>query len=155
MPNPKDVRHVSFNDFIMEPLKVYLAGSLNSDWQSQIINRFGNDFIFYNPKDHELNNSIEYTVWDLFYVKKADILFAFMEKDNPSGFGLTLEVGYAKAMGLTIILVDEKSNIDLAFKENFKIVRSTATVVYNSLEDGMEFLSSFLRTNKTNQHALT
>ena len=132
----------------MDLLKVYLAGSLDSDWQSKVIARFSKDFTFYNPKDHELIDSLEYTTWDLFYLKKSDIIFAFMEKNNPSGFGLTLEIGYAKALGLTIILVDEKTVSDNSFKDKFKIVRDSANVVYNSLEEGLQFLSSFLRTNK-------
>ena len=44
-----------------------------------------------------------------------------MQKDNPSGFGLTLEIGYAAALGKQIILVDEKSSFDEIFEQKFKI----------------------------------
>ena len=148
MQKLKAVLLVLFKSKKMELLKVYLAGSLDSDWQSNVITRFKDNFIFYNPKDHNLNSSLEYTTWDLFYLKKSDIIFAFMEKNNPSGFGLTLEIGYAKALSLTIILVDEKSLDDYTFNDKFRIVRDSATIVYDSLEDGLQFLSSFLRTNK-------
>ena len=75
--------------------KIYLAGGMNDvDWQKKVINSFeGLDnqkakFVFYNPREHMLTESREYTIWDLFYVRKCDILFAYMQKNNPSGFGL-------------------------------------------------------------------
>jgi nucleoside 2-deoxyribosyltransferase len=134
----------------MKKLSIYLAGGMSSNWQQKIINKFKNDFIIFNPRDHELDNSIEYTEWDLFYVKNADILFAFMEKDNPSGFGLTVEVGYAKALGKLIILVDEKSFEDKNFGEKFRIVRNSSSIVFDNFDDGVKYLSSFLRVNKSN-----
>jgi hypothetical protein len=129
----------------MEKIKIYLAGGLNSDWQSQIMNTFEEKFTFFNPKKHNLDISNEYTTWDLFFVRRADIVFAYMEEKNPSGIGLSLEIGFAKALGLTIILVDEKSKKDLAFKEKFKIVRESATVVYDNLKEGIDYLNSYLR----------
>ena len=122
--------------------KVYLAGGMNqSNWQEEVTNAVGKKgFVFYNPREHSLTDSKEYTFWDLFYVKQSDILFAYMEKDNPSGIGLTLEVGYARAMDKSIILVDERSANDETFKERFKIVRESSTVVFDNLNDGINFL---------------
>lgn len=122
--------------------KVYLAGGMNeSNWQKKVIDQMGEtSFIFYNPREHSLINSKEYTFWDLFYVKQSDILFAYMQEDNPSGIGLTLEIGYARAMDKSIILVDERSAIDDAFANRFKIVRESSTIVFNNLNDGIEFL---------------
>jgi hypothetical protein len=139
----------------MDKLKVYLAGGMNSNWQAKVIEHFGEQFIFYNPVDHCLNKSKEYTAWDLFYVSKADLVFAFMEETNLSGYGLTLEIGYAKGLGKNIILIDEKSKLDKAFGERFKIVRDSSTIVYDSLQQGIEFLGSFLRTNKSNVYAFS
>ena len=68
-----------------------------------------------------------------------------MEESNPSGIGLSLEVGFAKALGLTIILVDEKSKNDSVFKNKFKIVRESATIVYDNIDDGIAYLNSYLR----------
>ncbi len=125
--------------------EVYLAGGMNdSDWQSRVIKEVkSNDILFYNPREHQLNDSIEYTVWDLYYVKKCDILFAYMQADNPSGIGLTLEVGYARALDKTIILIDERSSADEIFATRFKIVRESASIVFDSLDKGMDFLSKF------------
>lgn len=134
----------------MNPIQIYLAGGMNSDWQSKLIKKFGEGFIYFNPRDHLLQNSDEYTPWDLFYVMKCDILFAYMEKDNPSGIGLSLEVGFAKALGKTIVLVDEKSVQDDFFKDKFRIVRDSATVVYENFGTALEYLSSFLRIKNSN-----
>ena len=134
----------------MNQVKIYLAGGMNSDWQSKLIQKFGKEFIYFNPKDHLLNDSREYTPWDLFYIKNCDILFAYMEKENPSGIGLALEIGYAKALGITIILVDEKSSSDNFFRDKFRIVRDSATVVYEKFNEGLDYLSSFLRIKTSN-----
>lgn len=123
--------------------KIYLAGGMNSGWQEVIIERFKTDFIFYNPAKHKLLKPSEYTAWDLHYVKNSDIVFAFMEKENPSGFGLTLEVGYAKALNKTIILVDEKSESDKYFEDFFKIVHESSSVVFDNLGDALEYLKRF------------
>lgn len=129
----------------MERLKIYLAGGMVSKWQDKLISALGDKFVFFNPARHDLHIGMEYTAWDLFYVDKCDILFAYMEKDNPSGIGLSLEVGYAKAKGKTIILVDERSGVDEKFCKRFNIVKESASVSYNNLEDGITLLQSFMR----------
>ncbi len=122
--------------------RVYLAGGMNdSNWQQKVINDIGqNNFVFYNPREHSLTNSTEYTFWDLFYVKQSDILFAYMQSDNPSGIGLTLEIGYARALDKSIILVDERSKNDAAFANRFKIVRESSSIVFDNLDEGINFL---------------
>ncbi len=123
--------------------KIYLAGGMKSGWQDNVINRFLNKFDFFNPRDHQLDKSSEYTIWDLHFVKESDILFAYMEKDNPSGFGLTLELGFAKALNKTIILVDERSAVNESFANRFKIVRESSSITFNNIEDGIKFLERF------------
>ena len=134
----------------MENLKVYLAGGMNSNWQSIVINTLKDSFYFFNPQDHQLDKGLEYTNWDLFFVDKCEIVFAYMEKDNPSGIGLSLEVGYAKAKGKIIILIDEKSKSNSEFKTKFQIVRSTASIVFEDFEKGIEYLKSFSRYKNSN-----
>lgn len=124
--------------------KVFLSGGMKSlDWQNKVINEINSqDFIFFNPREHNLNTPEQYTAWDLFYVKECNILFAYMSSDNPSGFGLTLEVGYAKGLDKLIILIDEKSSIDEKFGSNFKIVRESSTITFDNLNDGIKFLKN-------------
>lgn len=127
----------------MKP-KVYLAGGFRSNWQKKVITNCDNAFIFFNPREHGLEKAVSmYTTWDLHHVKQSDILFGFMEKDNPSGYGLSLEVGYAKALSKTIILIDEKSKNDKTFERYFDIVRESSNIVLDSFEEGIEVLKKF------------
>lgn len=68
-----------------------------------------------------------------------------MEKSNPSGYGLALEVGLAKALGKTIILVDERSTNDQVFEQHYKFIQSAADICFNKIEDGIGMLQSFDR----------
>ena len=124
--------------------KVYLSGGMNqSNWQQAVIDQIGEkDYVFYNPREHNLSHSREYTIWDLFYVKNCDVVFAYMQHDNPSGYGLTLEIGYATALGKPIILVYERSSADEPFRRYFQIVRESSSIVFNNLQDGIKFLKN-------------
>jgi nucleoside 2-deoxyribosyltransferase len=123
-------------------IKVFLSGGMNeSNWQQEVIDSVGKDgYLYFNPREHFLSKSKEYTMWDLFYVKNCDVVFAYMQKDNPSGFGLTLEIGYAAALGKQIILIDEKSSLDEIFAQKFKIVRESSSIVFESFSDGINLL---------------
>ena len=66
-----------------------------------------------------------------------------MDSDNPSGYGLALEVGLALGLNKTIVLVDDRSKHDPKFEMYFKIVHESANVVLPSLEDGMSYLRKF------------
>jgi nucleoside 2-deoxyribosyltransferase len=114
-------------------LKVYLAGGMRSGWQDIVKERCG-VCEYYDPRTHGLTNPTEYTKWDLDHIAKCDVLFAYMEKDNPSGFGLCIELGYAKALGKTIIFVNESDNRHLA------MANCVADIFYTTLEDGMDVL---------------
>jgi len=119
-------------------MKIYLSGGMRSDWQDRVITTLP-QFEYLDPRRKKnLTQPSEYTAWDLFYIKQADIIFAFMEKDNPSGIGLALECGYGKALNKLVILADEKKD------KYFPIVRETADLIFDSLEEGMRFLREFV-----------
>ena len=123
-------------------VKVFLSGRLDSNWREMVISQVPN-LEYLNPKKHQLEAPNQYAVWDLFHIERADILFGYMEKDNPSGYGLAGEVGYAKGLGKKTILVDEKSKIDAQFKEYFAIIREMSDSTFESLKDGIAFLKKF------------
>jgi nucleoside 2-deoxyribosyltransferase len=128
--------------------KVYLAGGLATNWRRSIIDEMGDFFIFFDPQNHGSEScSKEYTNWDLFHVKQCDIIFAYMEKDNQSGYGLTLEIGYAKALDKLIILVDERSSIDTKFSRFFRIVQESASITFDDIEKGKSYLKKFQYKN--------
>jgi len=126
---------------------IYLAGGMKSNWQDKVINSLNEPFRplfrFYDPSKHGLSEPDQYTLWDLNGVEKSGVLLGYMEADNPSGYGLALEIGYAKALGKKIILVDERSTTDSVFQKRFDMARSCADVICNSLEDAILLLKSF------------
>lgn len=127
----------------MKNTKIYLAGGMKQQWRHRIM-AFSNA-VFFNPASHGLENPKCYTVWDLHHIKNCDVFFGYMEKDNPSGIGLALEVGYAKALGKTIILVDETiTTKNEHFSKYYPIVRESADVVFKNLADGIDFLKTFI-----------
>jgi nucleoside 2-deoxyribosyltransferase len=124
-------------------IKVYLAGGFKSNWQAKVVEACADRFTIFNPRDHGLENTDYYTAWDIHFVKNCDIFFAYMESTNPSGYGLTFELGIAFALNKTIILVDEKSLVDKAFARYFKIVHRPSSVVIDNLEEGIIYLLKF------------
>lgn len=120
-------------------LTVYLAGGLNSGWQDQV-RTSAPECEYLDPRSHGLANASAYTVWDLRAVRASDVVFAFLESTNPSGFGLSVEVGYAKALGKLIILIDEKSPSDEVLRRQLRIVQSAADVVFSELAAGIQYL---------------
>lgn len=123
--------------------KVFLSGGFKSDWQSKVIEQLSDKFIFFNPREHGLEHSDFYTTWDIHFVKECDILFAYMEETNPSGYGLAFELGLAYSLNKTIILIDEKSNVDSTFAKYFKILHKPSGVVLNNLSEGIEYLKKY------------
>ena len=114
-------------------MKIYLSGGMRGDWQDKVIAALP-QFDYFDPRQKALTLPSQYTTWDLFYVRRSDIIFAFMEENNPSGIGLALECGYAKALNKLVILVDEKKD------RYFAIVREAVDLVFDSLEQGIGFL---------------
>jgi hypothetical protein len=118
---------------------VFLAGSVGSDWRRRIRSVFP-DLTFYDPRETELTSPAEYRGWNLFWLSRATIVFAYMERDNPSGYGLALEIGYAKAQGKFVILVDERSSHDGGFSDRFALAHAVADVSFADLQQGIEYL---------------
>jgi nucleoside 2-deoxyribosyltransferase len=123
--------------------KIFLSGGFKSNWQLKVITELQDQFIFFNPREHGLEHSDFYTTWDIHFVKECDILFAYMESTNPSGYGLSFELGIAYALNKTIILIDEKSPLDQQFAKYFKILHRPSGVVLSNLDEGIEYLKKF------------
>lgn len=125
--------------------RIYLAGGFRGEWQEYIIEKLGSEFEIFNPKKHELESVKMYTTWDLFHVDKCDILFGYMKADNPSGYGLALEIGYAKAKNKLIILIDERSKNDPDFKKYFAICQESSSLIFQSIDEAIIYLKLFIR----------
>ncbi len=90
-------------------MKAYLAGGLKTDWQARVMSAVP-QAEYLNPMDIQhlpLNEVVEQ---ELGWLRECDMVFAYMEKDNPSGIGLAAEIGFATALGKLVIFVDEKND---------------------------------------------
>lgn len=114
---------------------VYLAGGMHTDWRSRVIAAFP-DIIFFDPSSHGLTDEADYTTWDLAHVRYAETVFVYMDAANPSGYGLSLEAGYAFALNKRIIFVDESGT----HSRSFGMLRQIADVVYSSMDEAINSL---------------
>jgi nucleoside 2-deoxyribosyltransferase len=127
--------------------RLYLAGGFHSGWQDRVKSSVSN-FNFIDPRVHNLNNETLYTLWDLEAIRQCDWIFAYLEKTNPGCYALSLEIGFAKALGKQILLVDEKSSEDDASKRYLKMVRASSDVIFYSFEEALEFVISISKIYK-------
>jgi hypothetical protein len=125
--------------------KVYLAGGFHSGWQDRVMGAV-NRFSFYDPRTHKLQEPREYTLWDLEAIRKSDIVFAYLEITNPAGYALALELGYAKALGKRIILVDEKSPANEQTKRYLGMICAIADTSFETFEEGLNYLKVLEKT---------
>lgn len=118
---------------------IYLAGGMRNGWQDIFITKSDtNNFIIYDPRKHEQSTEKNYTSWDINAIKKSDIILGHIEKDNPSGYGLCLEIGYAKAFHKTIIWVQDKEDERSKY---FGMSRELADYVFYDLNEAILFIN--------------
>jgi nucleoside 2-deoxyribosyltransferase len=122
----------------MNNRKIYLAGGFNSGWQ-QIARDLLPGYHLLDPSQHDLADPLAYTAWDLRAVQECDILLANMEESNPAGYALSLEIGYAKALGKQILFVDQVN--DPKRSRYFEMIRQVADRVFPSLQQAADFLN--------------
>ena len=91
-------------------MKVYLAGGMAGDWREKVRERFRltKNIVFFDPTSTQFKDPKHYTNWDLKAIDRCDVLFAYLEDSNPSGLGMSAEIGYAKALNKIIIFVNEQ-----------------------------------------------
>lgn len=123
--------------------RIYLAGGMHSNWRGVITKQLEGKtyFQWIDPMDNKMRKPDQYTFWDLKSIDQCDILVGYMDKTNPSGFGLNLEIGYAKALGKTIVLiVPDDFTRDDARSRYFDMARVCADVIVKTLSDCADFL---------------
>jgi len=120
--------------------KIYLAGGFRSNWQAQVATRLAGSFELLDPRAHGIQDPAEYTRWDLEAVRQSDIVLANMEASNPGGYSLALEVGFAKALGKRIVMVDQIE--ERSVRRYFEMVRQCSERVFPTLGEALEYLLS-------------
>jgi len=126
----------------MPPLcrkKIYLAGGFRSGWQAVVRSKLP-DFELLDPSAHDIEDPVDYTRWDLAAVRDSEIVLANMEASNPGGYSLALEVGFAKALGKQIYLVDQIE--DPSLSRYFEMVRQCSNRVFRSLNEAIEHIAT-------------
>ncbi len=116
---------------------VYLAGDPKSGWQARVC-RAIEDLQIVDPTRHNLAEPKEWTLRGLRAIKESDIVLAYVEKDNQHGHSLALELGYAKALGKTILLVEEHGTGEQ--EKQFQMVREVADHCFDTLGDAVSYL---------------
>lgn len=122
---------------------VYLAGGSRSSWQDVASERLSGWNII-DPRTHQLSDEHAYTAWDLEGIRRSDWVLANFEATNPGGYNLALEVGYAKALGKRIILIDEKGSADPSVRRYTSMLHACSDFTPQSLDEAISFLQKLI-----------
>lgn len=124
-------------------MKIYLSGGSRGDWQDDLIRAITTNGVeFIDPRDWADEQDPQvYTAKDLAGVEAADLVIAFLDDGNPSGIGMALEVGYAKALGKSIVSFIAPSNPKARY---FDIVKAASTTSFTDYKKFVLLLRNFV-----------
>ncbi len=129
---------------IVARTKIYLAGGFRSGWQDHVSTFKSFDYV--DPRSHNLGEESQFTFCDFEAIRQSDWIFANLETTNPGGYNLALEVGFARALGKRVIVVDEKSSGSQAVSRQLSMLRSSADVYFESFQEAIAYLGTVERT---------
>ena len=113
-------------------LRVYLAGTLDSDWRD-IVKAAVPRHTYYDPGiDSDQRYACVFAQQDLAGIDNSGLVFAY-ETNHPISLGTAAEIGYAYAKGKRIIYVDERKEINL-------FLASLSEKTFSDLMAGIEYL---------------
>lgn len=114
---------------------VYLAGGMKDGWQDRVAPLLAGHELL-DPRSWSCPEPAVYTARDLAAIRNADCILVHMSSGNPSGYGLSVELGYAYALGKRIVFCDE---IGGDWRTGyFGMHRVMASTVCGSLEEAAE-----------------
>lgn len=135
-------------------MRIYLAGGFKTNWQDEVMHK-APSHSYLNPRKSGLTDWREYSAWDLNAIEHCDWVFAYFEEGNPSGFGLVLEIGYAKGLGKRVIFCDEISETSSLHLDHLRIVQFASDVYFTSMNSAIGFLVALPRSmDHTNTNAI-
>lgn len=120
---------------------VYLAGGMRGDWQDKVKKALPG-IMFIDPRDHGLSDECNYTKWDLTGVSICDVVFGYLEAENPSGAGLAVEFGWGAHGGNKFLMLTEQEGYP--HQRSFGMVRALADAHFTgsgALDKAIEALS--------------
>lgn len=135
-------------------LNVYLAGGFYAtvsvpsaetkmrwqQWAKLQMSSFAN--VFDPGANTHVVSVPQYSTLDYAAVKRCDVMLAYMDADNPGGYALASEIGYAHALNKLIVLVDEKSEKDPKFERYFAMTRHPCLVI-PTLQEAVGYLNAY------------
>lgn len=93
-------------------MKVYLAGSLTSDWQDLVMRAEGPTYL--DPREGaDIICPSAYTSLNIGMIALADVVIVYHEGKAP-GPNRLVELGYAVGLGKMVVLIDEIEDTDMA-----------------------------------------
>lgn len=124
---------------------VYLAGGAKGvDWQAKVAKLLPG-WPLLDPRECKSTNPSEYTEFDLGQIDKARVFLAYMDSDNPSGYGLAVELGYAYAVGNKHIIFVDAMNENDPRSRYFDMLRVMSAQVFKTLPEAAEYLIRWAR----------
>jgi nucleoside 2-deoxyribosyltransferase len=128
----------------MNKITVYLAGDLlKPHWRDEVM-KLQDDFEgieFVIPMELEQSSVRDPKVYvprDIVLINKADVVFAFIRDAGHKYSGTSAEIGMAKALGKTIIVVILN---EAKYTNQFNFITQIADSVCNDLNKGIEILT--------------
>jgi len=112
--------------------KIYLAGVFGK-FRDVIINDTDADWL--NPE--HMTNEINWFELETDAIRECDGIIAWFEKGNPSGFGMTFEMGMAFALNKPYLLVLEEPSMDRKFSMQSKGAEKT----FESWENCLDYIN--------------
>lgn len=115
-------------------MKVYLAGGMKGGWPEHPALQTHE---LLDPRSWSCEDPAEYTARDLAAIREADAVLVYMDSRNPSGFGLSVELGYAYGIGKRVLFVDQ---IGGDWRSPYFGMHRTMAETYCSIEEAVEAL---------------
>lgn len=121
-------------------MRIYLSGGMRTDWQSKVEKIEG--VTFFDPRTDSPQNwtMSDFVREDIRLVKESDLVFLYMEKSNPTGYGAIWECAVAVENKIPIIAVWEKDYVD-------PFIACNSLYLYNTLDPGLERLNKYIKQN--------
>lgn len=121
---------------------VFLAGG-TAGWQAQVVTD-APGARYLDGSAHGLADPKAATEWELAAVRASELVFANLQAVDP-GYSLALVIGYAKALGKHVVLVDQKSTAPPAAAAALAALPAQANATFPTLAEGITYLQQRLK----------
>jgi len=123
-------------------MKVFLSGDTHGTWQTDIMKQYP-DHRYFDPRTVSNKTLQEMALIERQWIDESDILFSYLSKTNPYGFGTCFEIGYAVAKRKVIIYIDEKQ------VSSSQWLAQHPVYAYATLAEGIAKLADLLTTGSS------